>query len=77
MLLSNIPKGAIAITKSDTTSLAIVGFYVGGTGDVTVVDSLGNTTAFSALPAGTVIWGYFRLVKSTGTTATNIVGFLP
>lgn len=72
-----IPGGVVAITKSDTTQLNLVGFYVGGTGDVSVKAADGSTATFSAVPVGTVIWGAFTQINSTSTTATLIVGLLP
>lgn len=75
MNLYRIPEEAVALTPSDSSFVDLCGFYVGGTGDVTVVDGAGNTTLFKALPVGSVI--ELRVVKVTaaGTTATNLVGF--
>jgi hypothetical protein len=70
-----IPEAAVAITPSDTTFVDLSGFYVGGAGDVTVVDGASNTTVFKALPVGSVIHLRVVTVKSAGTTATNLVGF--
>jgi hypothetical protein len=66
---------AVAVTPSDTTAVKFRALYIGGTGDVTV-QTLGDgtTTTFKAVPVGTTLWIGCTLVKTTGTTATNIVG---
>lgn len=65
---------AVAVTPSDTTLYSLVGFYVGGTGDVTVVTEAGNTVVFKACPVGTQV--SLRIAKiMAATTATLIVGF--
>ncbi len=68
---------AFAISKNDSTDLAYVtrAIYVGGVGDI-VVDLAGGETsvAFSGVPAGTVLPIRATRVRSTGTTATNMVG---
>jgi hypothetical protein len=72
-----LPKDAVAITPSDTAEQGppiLSGVYVGGAGDVTVITELGTTTTFKALPVGQTIFCRTRLVKATGTTATNLVG---
>ncbi len=65
------------ITPSDTVPIspAIRGFYVGGTGDVVGTNSSGATVTFTAIPAGKIMPASLTLIKSTGTTATFIVGF--
>jgi hypothetical protein len=74
---ANTPSGFAAVTKSDSTFVDFMGIYVGGTGDVAVEDGAGNSTTFPSVPAGLIIPGRIRRVLSTGTTATNIVGFKP
>jgi hypothetical protein len=73
------PNGAVAVTPSDTVSLTkhAVGFYVGVAGDVTLVDLYGNVTLFKAVPVGFQYFVGFTRINATGTTATNIVAFLP
>jgi len=64
-----------AVTPSDVTVLVgIRALWVGGAGAV-AVDFLNSGTGIvlSAVPAGTLIRGYFKRVKATGTTATLIV----
>ncbi len=73
---NRIYSGAVAVTPGDATEVGFMGLYVGGTGSVAVKDALGNTTTFVAVPAGTSIPLNIVRVLSTGTTATNLVGFL-
>lgn len=67
----------VAITPNDTTPLTqpTRSLYVGGTGDVTVILS-GDTAAitFKAVPVGTTLNIRAATVKSTGTTATLLLG---
>jgi hypothetical protein len=74
------PFGSISITPSDTTVLVPIcrKLYIGGptvaTLNTVVVRCLdGSTPSFSAIP-GTTIDVQFDQVKSTGTTATLMVG---
>lgn len=77
------PNGAKAVTPTDTinasTLLDGVALYVGVTGDVTLRPYNQEGAAspidvlFKAVPAGTVLHLKFSRVKSTGTTATNMV----
>lgn len=65
-----------AVTPSDT--VALVGgvcraFYIGGAGDLSVIDHAGNTVLFIGLLAGTILPFGGTHVRATGTTATNIV----
>jgi hypothetical protein len=72
-----LPKDAVAITPSDTAEQGppiLSGVYVGGAGDVTLITELGTTTTFKAVPVGATLFCRTRLVKATGTTATNLVG---
>lgn len=68
---------AFAITKHDSNDLAFVtrGIYVGGTGDLSV-DLAGGETAvvFVGLAAGIIHPIAATRVRSTGTTATSIIG---
>jgi hypothetical protein len=70
-----IPTDAVAVTPHDTNGNVFSGFYIGGAGNFTVVTEAGNTTTFTSVPAGSQIILRTQLVKSTGTTATSIVGF--
>lgn len=71
---ANTPGDAVAITPSDSAFVDLVGVYVGGAGDVTVLTGAGTTTTFSSVPAGGIIPLRIVQVKSTSTTATNLVG---
>jgi hypothetical protein len=73
----NVTKGSnrwVAVAPSDTVSFTEVprAIYVGVTGDVTMVDSVGNTVLFKAMPVGEHAEQPSQ-IKATGTTATNIV----
>ena len=68
----------IAITPNDTTQLdKVYGLYIGTAGTLTVITAGGTTLAFGAVTAGSIIPLRVSVVKTTGTTATNIVGLLP
>lgn len=64
------------VTKSDSVDFANVcsAIYVGTTGDVAAV-AAGNNTAYlhKAVPAGSYIFGRFRRVNNTGTTAADML----
>lgn len=70
---------AVTVTPSDTTELNLSGFYVGTTGNVSVITMGGdNSTAviFNSVPAGAIIPLAVRRIRATGTTASNIRGFI-
>lgn len=48
--------------------------YVGGAGDLALRDENDNDVTFVGVPAGTMLAVSPRQVRSTNTTATNIVG---
>lgn len=50
------------------------GFYVGGTGNVSVTCPDGSTAIFTAIPVGVTIAVICRRINATGTTATLLVG---
>jgi hypothetical protein len=66
----------LAITKSDSTVYSPPPrmVYVGGVGDLAVVDANGVNTVFKAVPTGTTLLIRPSQIMSTNTTATNIVG---
>jgi hypothetical protein len=69
----------VAITPSDTDDLARVvrDIRVGGDGNVTVVTTSGAEIAFLGCLAGERLGPFFvARVKSTGTTATGLVGYV-
>lgn len=71
---------AIAITPSDTANLpgaTVGGIYIGGAGNITVQPLAGGpAVALVGLPVGTMVPLVVNKVFATGTTATNIVGFV-
>jgi hypothetical protein len=74
----NTASDAVAVTKSDTTvySPPLRGLFIGGTGAVSVVTQLGNTVTFTGCVAGQILPITCTKVRSTGTDATDIVGFI-
>jgi hypothetical protein len=69
-----IPNDAVAITPADATFVDLIGLFVGGAGNVVVTTGAGNDVTFTGVPAGATINLRIVKVKSTSTTATNIVG---
>lgn len=68
-------RNAVAITTSDTVSNAFSAIYVGGAGNIVLVDAKGNAAVtLLAVSAGTLIPIATSLVKATSTTATNLIG---
>lgn len=69
-------RGHFAIEKDDDADLPHVteGIYVGGDGDISVVDRGGVTCIYKDAKAGTIIPINARRVTSTGTTATDLIG---
>ncbi len=67
---------AAAVTPSDSADLSTEarGLYIGGAGDVYLDTANGDTNvAFIGLPAGVTLPVRTKRVRSTSTTATNIV----
>jgi hypothetical protein len=66
---------AAAVTKSDSADLPIASkrLWIGGAGDVALVTIRGTSLTYTAGPAGTYLLVRASRVKSTGTTASNIV----
>lgn len=65
---------AAVVTPSDTADQGLVrGLFVGGAGNVSLVTALGNTVVFTGVLAGSILPVRCTKVRSTGTTATNIV----
>lgn len=67
---------AFAVTPDDGNDLSFVtrALYVGTTGNVAVVTAGDDTVTFSSVPAGAVLPVRAKRIRSTGTTAGNIVG---
>jgi len=71
------PKHA-PITKSDATTYdpPLRALYVGTTGNVVITDSFGNDATYKNVPDGGEIRGLLiSKVKSTGTTAADMIGW--
>lgn len=66
---------AVAVTPSDSVNLAVAAraLYVGGAGNVVVVQTDDTTVTFFATPAGLVLPVACKRVNATNTTATNLV----
>ncbi|HYF33997.1 MAG TPA: hypothetical protein VD994_01800 [Prosthecobacter sp.] len=65
-----------AVTPHNTNVIsggAARSLYIGGAGDVTVINEAGSAVTFADVPAGTILPIEAAVVKSTGTTATDIV----
>lgn len=63
----------VAVTPHDTSEIPQTRYlYVGGSGDLVCQNRAGTNITFTALPIG---WHPIRtkLVRATGTTATDIV----
>lgn len=72
--LTHAARKFVAITPSDTVALmpGATGIYVGGTGNVVVVDLDNVTTTFSAVPVGYTLPISPKLIK-VASTATLMV----
>ena len=69
-------KTAVAITLSNSTTYAplLDALYVGGAGNISIVDASGTTVLFTAVPAGSILPINCSRVRLTDTTASAIVG---
>lgn len=67
-----------AITPHDTNELTKVtrSIWVGAAGTVVLVTKGGTTLTFNGCAAGSVIPVRAKIVKSTGTTATGLIGLV-
>ena len=74
--LDSPARNAFAITPHDTNELSFVtrGIYIGGAGNLKVTTAGGDTVTFTGVLAGTIIPIQAKLVFSTLTTATSLVG---
>lgn len=75
--LDDSPGGeSFAIVPSNTVALAsrVRGIYVGVAGDITLITPGGNTVLFVGVPQGVILPQTAAYVKTTGTTASSLVG---
>lgn len=73
---SNSGVSAYVVTPSDTTEVSFSYIYVGTGGDVCVdMAGTGSAIVHKNVADGTYLWGNFKRIRSTSTTASNIVGF--
>lgn len=78
---NNTATHAVAVTPNDTTPIQDAGgkivsarrLWIGGAGNLTVVMDKNQTITFTGVLAGSTMSIETSYVKSTGTTATNIV----
>ena len=66
---------AVAVTPNASVDLAFTsrGIFVGGDGNLSVVMASGDTVLFTGVTAGTLLPVSVSRVRSSSTTATNIV----
>lgn len=66
---------AAAVTPNDAAPIATTprALYVGGAGDIAVIMKGGGEVVFVAAPAGSILPISPSHIKSSGTTATNIL----
>lgn len=73
---NQIADRAYTVTKSDTDPNVYSYLYVGTGGTLTVVTEGGDTVQFTNVANGSYLWIRTSLVKSTGSTASGILGFV-
>jgi hypothetical protein len=66
---------AKTIVPSDSVLQAYSAIYVGGAGNLAIMDQAGNQTILIAPPVGFILELAVSRVLATGTTCTNLVGF--
>lgn len=73
---NQIADRAYTVTASDTAGNIYSYLYVGSGGNVAITTEGGDSVTFSNVASGSYLWIRTSLVKSTGTTASNILGFV-
>jgi hypothetical protein len=63
----------LTAANTDYTQGVARGLYIGGVGDVTIMNPDGSTCTFQDVPAGTIL-PVMSIQLRTATTATNVVG---
>lgn len=71
--MGSYEKGTGITFTSGTAHLGCDAFYVGGAGDVVIVDGNGYELTFTAVQAGTLLPIKCKEILQTGTTATDII----
>lgn len=75
------PAGAhYLVTPDDGNDLPngeCAALWIGGAGDVCLIDAAGLSVTFTGVPAGTYLLSRAKRVKATLTTATNIIALYP
>lgn len=68
-------RNAVVVTPADGSDLANVtrALFIGGAGNLNVDTADGDTVLFTGIPAGFLLPLAVKRVRSTSTTATNIV----
>lgn len=64
---------ADSVTVSDTTEIRATALWVGGAGDMSVETAGGDTVTFVGIQAGSLVPIEVKKVRSTSTTATDIL----
>lgn len=71
--------GAVTITPNDSTDnmggKPVRAIWVGGAGDMAITTSNGEDVTVYGIAAGTLVPIRPSRIKSTNTTATNLLGF--
>ncbi len=66
----------LAVTPNDSTDLTYStcrAIYVGGDGNIALVDGAGATVTFTGVTAGSILPVQTARINATGTTATSLV----
>lgn len=72
--LYDIPTGMKSVTPSDTEDIdrSYNGIWLEGAGDLSVQFKDGSVHIYAGLLKHTELWGHFKRIYSTNTTATGI-----
>jgi len=73
-VLNSIAYKADEVTAHDTNPNVWSYLYVGTGGDITLVTEDGTTVVYTNVPTGSYLWIRTSIIKTTGTTASGIVG---
>ena len=66
----------LAVTPNDSTDLTYStcrAIYVGGAGNIALVDGAGTTVTFTGVTAGSILPVQTARINATGTTAASLV----